>query len=132
MVATSFAISRETQVCPVSHRRTKIVEGASQPGGPLLDFDAPLVPTASSHIMTSLVAQMVNCLPTMRETRVPSPGLGRSPWRRKWQPTPVFLPGESHRRRSLVGYSPRGCKELDTTEQLNFQLSTYDKGTSNT
>ena len=44
-------------------------------------------------------------------------------WRRKWQPTPVFLPGESHGHRSLVGYSPRGCKELDTTECLNFQLS---------
>ena len=43
-------------------------------------------------------------------------------WRRKWQPTPVFLPGESHGWRSLVGYSPRGRKELDTTERLNFQL----------
>ena len=37
-------------------------------------------------------------------------------WRRKWQPTPVFLPGESHERRSLVGCSPWGCTELDTTE----------------
>ena len=46
------------------------------------------------------------------------PGSGRSiPWRRKWQPTPVFLPGKSHGRRSLVGYSPWGCKESDTTEQ---------------
>ena len=42
------------------------------------------------------------------------------PWRRKWQPTPVFLPGGSHGQRSLVGYSPRGRKELDTTEQLHF------------
>ena len=41
------------------------------------------------------------------------------PWRRKWQPTPVFLPGESHRQRILAGYSPRGCKELNTTERLN-------------
>ena len=38
------------------------------------------------------------------------PGLGRSPWRRKWQPTLVFLPGESHGQESLVGYSPRGHK----------------------
>ena len=45
------------------------------------------------------------------------------PWRRKWQPTPVFLSGESHGRRSLVGYSPRGRKESDTTEQLHFQSS---------
>ena len=36
-------------------------------------------------------------------------------WRRKWQPTPVFLPGESHGQRSLEGYSPWGHKELDTT-----------------
>ena len=39
-----------------------------------------------------------------------------STWRKKWQPTPVFLPGESHGRRSLVGYSPWGCTESDTTE----------------
>jgi len=43
-------------------------------------------------------------------------------WRRKWQPTPVFLPGESHGRRSLVGYSPRGRKESDTTERLHFHF----------
>ena len=47
------------------------------------------------------------------------PGWGRFPWRRKWQPTPVFLPGESHGQRSLVGYSPRGCKELGMTERLH-------------
>ena len=38
------------------------------------------------------------------------------PWRRAWQPTPVFLPGESHGQRSLVGYSPQGHTESDTTE----------------
>ena len=43
-------------------------------------------------------------------------GWGKIPWRRKWQSTPVFLPGESHERRSLVGYSPRGRKESDTTK----------------
>ena len=37
-------------------------------------------------------------------------------WRRKWQPTAVLLPGKSHGQRSLVGYSPRGLKESDTTE----------------
>ena len=41
-------------------------------------------------------------------------------WRRKWQLTPVFLPGISHRWRSLTGYNPRGHKEPDTTEQLHF------------
>ena len=42
--------------------------------------------------------------------------VGKIPWRRKWQLTPVFLPGESHGQRSLAGYSPWSCKELDTTE----------------
>ena len=37
-------------------------------------------------------------------------------WRRKWQPAPVFMPGESHGQRSLVGYSPWGYKESDMTE----------------
>ena len=41
------------------------------------------------------------------------------PWRRKWQPAPVFLPGKFHGKRSLAGYSLQGCKELDTTEQLS-------------
>ena len=40
-------------------------------------------------------------------------------WRRKWQPTPVFLHGKFQGRRSLAGYSPWGCKQLDTAEQLN-------------
>ena len=40
------------------------------------------------------------------------------PWRRKWQPTPVFLPGESHGQRNLMGYNPWGHKELDTTDRL--------------
>ena len=47
------------------------------------------------------------------------PGLGRSPGR-KWQATPVLLPGKSHRQRSLVGYSPWGRKESDTTERLHL------------
>ena len=44
-------------------------------------------------------------------------------WRRKWQPTPVLLPGKSHGQRSVVGYSPRGHKESDTTEQLHFTFT---------
>ena len=44
------------------------------------------------------------------------------PWRRKWQPTPVFLPGKSHGQRSLIGYSPWGHKQSDTTERLHFHF----------
>ena len=45
-------------------------------------------------------------------------------WRRKWQPTPVLLPGEFHGQRSLVGYSLPGHKDSDTTERLTFQILT--------
>ena len=53
------------------------------------------------------------------------PWLGRFPWRRAWQPTPVFLPEESHGQRSLVGYSPWRHRELDTVEQLSTAWSTW-------
>ena len=43
--------------------------------------------------------------------------------RRQWHSTPVLLPGKPHGRRSLVGYNPRGCTELDTTEGLHFHVS---------
>ena len=43
-----------------------------------------------------------------------------NPWRRKWQPIPVFLPGEFHEQRSLAGYSPWGRKEMDTTKRLSL------------
>uniref|UniRef100_A0A8B9YB93 Signal peptide peptidase like 2C n=1 Tax=Bos mutus grunniens TaxID=30521 RepID=A0A8B9YB93_BOSMU len=54
-----------------------------------------------------------------------NPWVRKIPWRRKWQPTPVFLPGESHGWRSLVGYSPRGHKESDTTEQLHLHPRSF-------
>ena len=45
------------------------------------------------------------------------PWIGKIPWRRKWQSTPIFLPGESRGQRSLMGYSPWGRKESNMTEQ---------------
>ena len=48
-----------------------------------------------------------------------NPWAGKIPWRRKWQPTPVFLPGDSHGRRSLAGYSLWGRRESDTTERIS-------------
>ena len=62
----------------------------------------------------SLVAQMVKNFPVIQETQVQSLAW-EDPWRRKWQPSPVFLPGEFHGERSLVGYRPWDCKESDTT-----------------
>ena len=48
-----------------------------------------------------------------------NPWVEKSPWIKKWHPTSVSLPGKSHGQSSLVDYSPRGHKELDTTEQLS-------------
>ena len=75
----------------------------------------------SCGMSTSLVAQTVKRLSTMRRPGF-DPWVGKIPWRRKWQPTPVSLPGESHGWRSLVGYSPWGRKESDTTKGLHFLL----------
>ena len=47
---------------------------------------------------------------------------GNGRWRKKWQPTPVFLPGESHGQRNLAGYSPWGHKDSDRTEQLTLSF----------
>ena len=51
------------------------------------------------------------------------PWVGKVPWRRAWQPTPVFLPGESHEQRSLVGYSLWDCKESDMIEETEHSWS---------
>ena len=48
------------------------------------------------------------------------PWVGKIPWRRAWQPTPVFLPGESHGQRSLAGYSPWGRRESDTQSCIHI------------
>ena len=63
------------------------------------------------------MAQTVKNLPAVQKTGVLSLG-EEDPWGRKWQTTPVFLSGESHGQRSLLGYSPWGRKELNVTEQL--------------
>ena len=52
----------------------------------------------------------------------------QGPWRRKWQPTPVFLPRKSQGQRSLVSCSPWGHKESDTTERLMLPRITHDHG----
>ena len=64
---------------------------------------------------------MVKNLPAMQA----DPWFATILWRREWQPTPVFLPGESHGQKSLEEYSPWGLKGWDTTEQLILSLSWY-------
>ena len=67
------------------------------------------------------MAQRLKYLPPMQETWVPSLGL-EDPLEKEMATQPVFLPGESHGRRSLVGYSPWGYKESDTTKRLHLTL----------
>ena len=57
--------------------------------------------------------------------RSSNPWVGKTPWRREWQPTPVFLPGKSHGQRSLVDYSPWGCNESDRTEHSTVYEAAY-------
>ena len=68
--------------------------------------------------MASPVALTVKNLPAMQKTRV-DPWIRKIPWRRKWQPTSEFLPGESLGPRSLVGYSPWGRKSQTRLKQLS-------------
>ena len=53
------------------------------------------------------------------------PWVRKIPWRRAWLPTSVLLPGEFHGQRSLVGYSPKGCKELVMTEATWHACTCY-------
>ena len=69
--------------------------------------------------LTSPMAQAVKNLPAVQETPDSQVRylIQKIPWRRKWQPPPVFLPGKSQGQKSLAGYSPWGCKESDTTKR---------------
>ena len=66
------------------------------------------------------------CLPAGSKSKVSTRNagfdlwFGKMPWRKEWQPTPAFLPGESHGQRKLAGCTPWGDKESDTTEQLSM------------
>ena len=70
----------------------------------------------------SLVAQWVKSLSARKKTQGQS-WVSKILWRRKWQPTPIFLPGEFHGQRSIVGYSPWDHKDWDTTECLSLQFT---------
>ena len=82
-----------------------------------------MVPISLYQLPSGTVGTL--CLP-MQEMQEMLVWSGKIPWRRKWQPTPVFLLGKFHRKRSLAGHSPWGCKESDKTEWLSTaQLSLY-------
>ena len=85
----------------------------------LLTFDV-------NHLMEGLPRWLSGKASTCQSRRSKrctfNPWVGKIPWRRIWQPTLAFLPGECHGQRSLVGYSPWGCKELDMAECIQKYL----------
>ena len=84
-----------------------------------LHYEMPLLPAVYIHEeLLWQLRQFSVCLQCGRPGF--DPWVGKIPWRRKWQPTPVLLPGKFHGWRSLVDYSPWDCKELDMTEQLHW------------
>ena len=78
------------------------------------------------QLRASLVPHTVKNLPVMQETGF-DPWVEKILWRKEWLPTAVFLPGEFHGKRSLVGCSPRGCSELDMTECVTQIIHTQQK-----
>ena len=74
----------------------------------------PELPFSAGFLVVLVVK---NLLASAGDTRdMVDPWVWKIPWKRKWQPTLIFLPGESHGQRNLVGYSPQGLKESDRTD----------------
>ena len=75
-----------------------------------------LNPTCTGTFQVAPVVKELSCQCRRHKTRGFDPCVGKILWRRKWQPTPVFMPGKSQGQRSLAGYSLWGCTESDTSE----------------
>ena len=92
----------------------------TEPPGKPLSYSSSFNDKMSPYYLTeeTLGGKQPACLCRRHKICGLDPWVGKMPLRRVWQPTPVFLPGESHRQRSLVGYSPQGHKESNRTEHL--------------
>ena len=106
-------------------------------------FHISLTPKYTKYILLNIQKKILNSLGPpwwLRRLRIclqcRRPGfnswIGMILWRREWQPTPVFLSGQFHGQRNLVGYSPWDCKQSDTTEglTLNFPGGNYSRENS--
>ena len=79
-------------------------------------------------MVKDLFQRVKNCLRCRRHRRHEfGSWVWKIPWRREWQPIPVFLPEKSHGQRSLVGYSPKSCKEVDRTEHEQGEQCSMSK-----
>ena len=75
-----------------------------------------------NHFVRTRTQNIMECYKCVMRRTVVVGRLEKIPWRRGWQPAPVFWPGEFHGESSVAGYSPRGHKELNMTEQLTLSL----------
>ena len=96
----------------------------------IVNYQEVFVSTFKEKLKRDLVSQIVQwwrICPPMQEMQTPrfNPRIGKICWRREWLFTPVALPRKFHGQRSLMDYSPRGHKELDTTEWLSTYTHTY-------
>ena len=97
-----------------------------------------MFPSWSARCVSGHSGKESACQERRRKRHKFDPWVGKTPWRRKWQPTPVFLPGKSHGRRSLAGYSPWGrrvrhdLRVWTTTRRLNQELLHPWAGSSQT
>ena len=84
-----------------------------------IEFSAETIKTVKTQLCFPGGSVVKNLLASAGDARMQVRSLGgEDPLEEEWQPTPVFLPGKFHRQRTLVGYSPWGRKESDTTERL--------------
>ena len=102
---TSLVVEHRLQSSQAS---VVVAQGLSCPDG-MWNLPRPRIQLTSPELGAFLVAQLV-------KRHGFDPWVDKIPWRRVWQPSPLFLPEESYGQRSLVGYSPWGRTELDTTE----------------
>ena len=108
-------------IFPSKQRSFKKVEANEEEFCPLLPVVANIEPTSNPQGLSRWSSGKESACQSRRYKRyLFDAWVGKIPWRRKWQPTPVFLPEESHGQRSLAGPSPWGRKESDMTERTHI------------
>ena len=130
--SSSDSVDRDT--CSESLWWPRLSGDRGCPGLSWLDVPVPskglvmatVIQQTKRHIYSGLkhlVVKGPTCQSRCKRHRF-DPWVGKIPWRREWLPTAVSMPGESHGRRSLVGYRPWGCKGSDTTEHTHTHTHT--------
>ena len=120
-----FACLRRIQICMNKRLEELYLEISGHPS--IKEFDSFIQETFIECLLCACLPRWCSGKESacQRRRRGFNPWVGKIPWRRKWQPTPVFLPGKFRGQRGLVGYSLWGCKESDTTEHTHMCTHTH-------